>query len=101
MLWVIFNTAFFFLEQTELQYMFNTSRLYQNISLFVGISLIFLFLLTKSFKIREVIIYTCVALLIIVSMLLLHDKYLMVALGFILLGRMVDAEDLVKIDISV
>ena len=101
MLWIIFNTAFFFLKQTELQYMVNTSGLYDNISLFVGISLIFLFLLTRTFTIKELMIYVSVAILIGASLITLHDKYLMVALGFILLGRTVDAEELVKVDIKI
>lgn len=100
-LWVIFNVAFFFLKQTELQYMTNTSNLYQDISLLVGISLIFLFLLTRTFTVKELVVYGCVVIFIGASLLTLHDKYLVVALGFILLGRMIDAEELVRVDFAV
>jgi hypothetical protein len=101
MLWVIFNMAFFFLKQTELQYMVNTSSLYNDICLLVGVSLILLFFLTRTFTVKELIIYVCVAILIGTSLVTLHDKYLMVALGFILLGRTIDAEELVRVDIAV
>lgn len=100
-LWIIFNTSFFFLKQTELQYIVDTSNLYQNISLLVGISLFLLFLLKRKFTLRELIIYVFVGIFVGASLITLHDRYLIVALGFILLGRTIDVEELVSVDFSV
>ena len=100
-LWIIFNTSFFFLRQTELQYIVDTSNLYQNISLLVGISLFLLFLLKRKFTLRELIIYVFVGIFVGASLITLHDRYLIVALGFILLGRTINVEELVRVDFSV
>lgn len=99
LLWMVYNIAFFLCQQTELQYMYDTSSLYQSVSLVVGASLIFLFLITGKFNMRELIIYCVVAAIIGVCLITLHDKYLIVALGFVLLGRKIDTDQLVRVDL--
>ena len=101
LLWVIYSFMFFLCQQTELQFMYNTSSLYQYISLVVGGMLLFLFLLTtKISKLKNLVIYGSVTLILGLSLLILHDKYLIVMFGFILLGRKVDPDQLIKVDLA-
>ncbi|WP_302579574.1 hypothetical protein [Clostridium saudiense] len=100
-LWAIFCISFFVLQQSEINYMYNVTNLYQNISIIVGCSLYLLFLAFGNFKPKQLIVYACVTVIVIVSIYILNDKYIFVALGFILLASKIDIEKFVKFDLKI
>lgn len=99
-LWTAFALAFFFLQQSEIMYMYSVSGLYHDIVKVIAICLFGLLLSTNRYKMKVFVLYLMVGIVFGISTFVLRDSYLFVACAFIIAGTKIDFDQFVKYDIK-
>lgn len=100
LLWIIYNLMFFYFRQTELFYRFDTEWIYKLTSLGVTAVLFLMILLKRTYPYKQFLVYAVIGAGLVLAVLMMRDKYLMVATGFILMAPEIDFKSFLRMDLK-